>query len=141
MPTLSLSAALLILGNSDGLPWNSTTWQALTEVVSPPWETPDDAPPDSPAPNYKTWTVAVAQTVKAYARTLWSKSSMEQIQYSSRTYTDNDAAGREAWNNFVQQGIRTWKFNRIVDDVFKECKLSAYEAMARAKSKVVSLFC
>lgn len=138
MPTLSLSAALLVLGNTEGLPWNSSTWQALTKVVGPPWETPDDAAPGSRAPNHTAWTVATAQSVKAYARSLWSKSSTAQIQYSSRTYTDNDALGRDAWNSFTQQGIRSWKLNLIVDGVFKECKVSAYEAVARAKSKTVS---
>lgn len=140
MPTLSLSAALLVLGNTEGLPWNSPTWQGLTKIVGIPWETPDDAEPGAPSPNHTSWTVAVAQTVKAYARSLWSKSPSAQIQYSARTYTDNDAAGREAWNTFVQHGMRSWKINSIVDNVFKECKLSTYEAMARAKSKVVSLF-
>lgn len=139
MPTLSISAGLLILGNNtEGLPWNCTTWQALTKIVGPPWEAPTDAPPQSPAPNYKSWSIAVAHSVKAYAQNLWSKTPAGRIEYASKGYTDNDSAGRDAWNNFVRNGIRTWKLNQIVDNVFKDCKLTAYDAITRAKSKVVS---
>lgn len=138
MPTLSISAALLVLGNTEGFPWHCDTWLAITNTTGPPWETPADATPNSPAPNVPRWTVATAQSVKSYAQNLWGRSPSARVQYSSRTYTDNDSEGRVAWNTWVQTSIRAWKLNEIVNDVFKDCKLTAYECMGRAKSNTVS---
>ena len=138
MPTFSISAALLALGNNEGFPWHCPAWQAITKTIGPPWETPPNATPNSPAPNVPGWTVATAQSVKVYAQNLWGKTANTRVQYSSRTYTDNDTEGRVAWNTWVQTNTRGWKLNQLVDDVFKDCKLTAYECMARAKTNVVS---
>ncbi|KAG6371774.1 hypothetical protein JVT61DRAFT_9129 [Boletus reticuloceps] len=135
MPTLSISAALLILGNTEGLPWRSDTWQSLTKVTGVPWETAPDTPANVTAMHVKEWTVEIAQSVEAYAKSLWSKKGKTQLQYSSRAYTDNDAEGRRHWNDWVQKSARTWKLNQIIDDVFKNVKLSPHESMARNKKK------
>ena len=34
-------------------------------------------------------------------------------------------------------GIRNWKFNKTVNNVLKDCKLTPYGAMTQAKSKMV----
>ncbi|KAI6011505.1 hypothetical protein EDC04DRAFT_2609856 [Pisolithus marmoratus] len=51
MPSVAISAALLLLGNSEGLPWTSSTWQHLTMVIGIPWHTDPNAAPDTPMPN------------------------------------------------------------------------------------------
>jgi hypothetical protein len=139
MPSYNLSTALLILGEQDSLPWTSTAWQALTEVAGIPWETPAEADPDDAAPNVHGWTVRTAQSVKCYAENLWSKSPADRFRFSTQGFSDNNAAGRTAWNAFVQSGVREWKFNKTVDNVLKDCKVTAYDAMARAKIRVVSV--
>ena len=138
MPSLSISAALLILGEHDSLPWSSSTWQSHTGITGIPWETPTGASPDDPAPNARGWTVRTAQCVKTYAQNLWSKPPTARIQYALRGYTDNDAVGRGAWNMFVQSGVREWGFSKTIDNILKDCKLTPYEVLARAKSKTVS---
>ena len=83
------------------------------------------------------WTVCTIQTVKMYTENLWSKSTLACIQYSTHGYTDNDTEGHAAWNAFVQTGICNWEFNKTVNNVLKDCKLTLYDVMARAKSKTV----
>ena len=137
MPSLTISTALLVLGEHDAQLWWSLTWQGHTGILGVPWETPAGASPDDPAPNMDSWTVRTAQTVKMYAENIWSKSILAYIQYSTCGYTDNDAEGCAAWNAFVQMGIRNWKFNKTVNNVLKDCKLTPYDVMTQAKSKMV----
>ena len=141
MPTVSISTSLLILGKSEGMPWTSASWQTLTNVIGPPWDTPTGAAPDSISPNTPEWTVGTASSVKAYAQNLWARSGPAQIKYASRGYAGNDTDGRNTWNAWVQAGIRRWRLNRLVDDMFNDCKLSPYDAMARAKQRTVSGTC
>ena len=138
MPTLSISAALLVLGHLDGLPWMCPTWQAITNIAGPPWETPADVAPNAPSMHMTEWTVVIVNSVKVYAQNLWACSLPNQITYSSRAYSNNNTEGQQTWNSFVQQGIHTWKLNNVIDDVFKDCKLSPYDIMAQVKSRSVS---
>ncbi|KAI5982172.1 P-loop containing nucleoside triphosphate hydrolase protein [Pisolithus albus] len=137
MPSLSISAALLLLGNSEGLPWTSSTWQELTNVFGIPWYTEPDAAPDTPAPNVSGWSTAVAQSVKSYAQNLWGQPNiMAQAAYARRAYTDNDAQGRAAWNGWVSANwTATWKLNRVIDEVLTEVKCGPYDTLARFKAK------
>ena len=140
MPSLTSSAALLVLSEHDAQPWQSLTWQGHTGILGVPWETPAGASPNDLAPNMDGWTVCTAQTVKTYAENLWSKSTLAHIQYSTHGYTDNDAEGCAAWNAFVQMGIHNWEFNKMVDNVLKDCKLTPYDVMAWAKSSQCVVF-
>ena len=70
MPSLTISTALLVLGEHDAQLWWSLTWQGHTGILGVPWETPAGASPDDPAPNMDSWTVRTAQTVKMYAENL-----------------------------------------------------------------------
>ncbi|KAG9308261.1 hypothetical protein JVU11DRAFT_12148 [Chiua virens] len=137
MPTLSISAALLVLGKTEALPWSSPTWQDLTNSVGVPWETLPDATPDAPAPNVPSWSTHVAQSVKAYAQNLWARSdTMDQIRYSARATSDNDSTGRSAWNSWVDDHWnKSWNLGRRVNEVFEECKCTQYDALSRAKTQ------
>ena len=142
MPSLSIAAALLILGNFEGLPWTSSTWQDITLVGGVPWFTEPGADADAQAPYVNTWTTRTAESVKTYARNLWSASdTADQIRYSNNNLSDNDHAGRTAWNKWFQEGWgKTWDMNHRIDKVFSEHKCSPYDVMARAKKRVVSCF-
>ncbi|KIK12890.1 hypothetical protein PISMIDRAFT_38574, partial [Pisolithus microcarpus 441] len=139
MPSLAISAALLLLGNSEGLPWTASTWQELTKVFGIPWFTEPDTAPDTPAPNVSSWSTATAQSVKTYAQNLWAQPNiMAQAAYARRAYTDNDAQGRTAWNGWVSANwTATWKLNRIIDEVLTEVKCGPYDTLARFKVKKV----
>ncbi|KAI6154544.1 P-loop containing nucleoside triphosphate hydrolase protein [Pisolithus tinctorius] len=137
MPALGVAAALLLLGNSEGLPWTMPAWQDITKVFGVPWHTEPDAAPDSPAVHVPTWTTSIAQSVSVYARNLWKKTTLAaQAEYARKGYTDNDAEGRRAWNSWVVANWGpTWKLNRIIDEVLKEAKCGPYDAMARLKQR------
>ncbi|KIK23572.1 hypothetical protein PISMIDRAFT_10882, partial [Pisolithus microcarpus 441] len=137
MPSLANSAALLLLGNSEGLPWTSPTWQELTKVFRIPWYTEPDAAPETPAPNVSGWSTAVAQSVKTHARNLWAQpNAVAQAAHARRAYTDNDAQGRTAWNGWVSANwTATWKLNRVIDEVLTEVKCGPYDTLARFKAK------
>ncbi|KAI6029961.1 hypothetical protein BKA83DRAFT_4489870 [Pisolithus microcarpus] len=139
MPSLAISAALLLLGNSEGLPWTASTWQELTKVFGIPWFTEPDTAPDTPAPNVSSWSTATAQSVKTYAQNLWAQPNiMAQAAYARRAYTDNDAQGRTAWNGWVSANwTAMWKLNRIIDEVLTEVKCGPYDTLARFKVKKV----
>ncbi|KAI6116603.1 P-loop containing nucleoside triphosphate hydrolase protein [Pisolithus croceorrhizus] len=135
MPSLAISAALLLFGNSDGLPWTSSTWQDLTKVVGIPWYTDPDAAPDTPAPNVPDWSTAVAQSVKTYAQNLWAQPNVvAQAAYARHAYTDNDAQGRTTWNGWVSANwSATWRLNRVIDEVLSDVKCAPYDTLARFK--------
>ncbi|KAI6029955.1 P-loop containing nucleoside triphosphate hydrolase protein [Pisolithus microcarpus] len=137
MPSLANSAALLLLGNSEGLPWTSPTWQELTKVFRIPWYTEPDAAPETPAPNVSGWSTAVAQSIKTHARNLWAQpNAVAQAAHARRAYTDNDAQGRTAWNGWVSANwTATWKLNRVIDEVLTEVKCGPYDTLARFKAK------
>ncbi|KIN92957.1 hypothetical protein M404DRAFT_172154 [Pisolithus tinctorius Marx 270] len=130
MPALGVATALLLLGNSEGLPWTMPAWQDITKVFGVPWHTEPDAAPDSPAVHVPTWTTSIAQSVSVYARNLWKKTTLAaQAEYARKGYTDNDAEGRRAWNSWVVANWGpTWKLNRIIDEVLKEAKCGPYDA-------------
>ncbi|KAG8220602.1 hypothetical protein J3R82DRAFT_2839 [Butyriboletus roseoflavus] len=125
MPTLSISTALLILGKTDSLPWNCMVWQGLTKVTSISWTTLDYVDPDSPSSNLKEWSVLVTDSIKIYD--------------FRRMFTDNNTAGQHTWADFIKLSIWMWKFNQIVDNVFKDSKVTLYEAIAQVKSNVINL--
>ncbi|KAF9222830.1 hypothetical protein BS17DRAFT_836018 [Gyrodon lividus] len=79
MPTLSISAALLLFGNTEGLLWNCLTWQALTNSTGVPWETEENALPQAPATHIVEWTTGLAQSIKAYAQNLWSQPVIDEV--------------------------------------------------------------
>ncbi|KIK10837.1 hypothetical protein PISMIDRAFT_20041, partial [Pisolithus microcarpus 441] len=135
MPSLAISAALLLLGNSESLPWTSSTWQDITKVFGTPWYTEPDAAPDTPAPNVSGWSTAVAQSIKTYAQNLWAQPNLvARAAYARRAYTDNDAQGRSTWNGWVSANwTATWKLNRIIDEVLTEVKCGPYDTLARFK--------
>ncbi|KAI6008989.1 P-loop containing nucleoside triphosphate hydrolase protein [Pisolithus microcarpus] len=137
MPSLAISAALLLLGNSESLPWTSSTWQDITKVFGTPWYTEPDAAPDTPAPNVSGWSTAVAQSIKTYAQNLWAQPNLvARAAYARRAYTDNDAQGRSTWNGWVSANwTATWKLNRIIDEVLTEVKCGPYDTLARFKVK------
>lgn len=130
MPSFAISTALLILGNTEGLPWTSSTWQENTKVYGLPWEIVPHSAPDTPTPNVPSWTTQKAQTVEAYARNLWL--SDDKSKYSTSS-SDNNSAGRSQWNNWVQKNWTKWNMNSRIDQVFVEHKCSPYEVMVRNK--------
>ena len=139
MPSLSISAALLILGGLDGLPWTSPTWQDLTKGFGVPWHAEAGSAPDARAPYVQSWMTRIAESVHNYATNLWSaKDLASQVAYSSRTYSDNDRVGRCEWNKWVQDNWgKVWRMNRRIDQVFTEYKCSPYDALARANTRKV----
>ena len=141
MPSLSLGAALLILGKSDGLPWTTTTWQGHTRILGIPWHTEPGAGPDEPAPHVPKWPTKTAQSVKTYAQNLWSAGDTgAQISYSARTFSDNDTAGRTSWKEWIKDNWgKKWNMNRVIDEVFMEYKCSPYDVLTRAKTRKVGL--
>jgi hypothetical protein len=131
MPNLSITTALLLLGNSEGLPWSSTTWQELSKVIGLPWATVPDAEPTAQSPNVPSWTTHIANSIQVYATNLWSKDNTKaKIKYSSHGLADNDAAGQVAWN-------KTWGLSCRIDDVFTKYKCSPYHALSCAKAQKV----
>lgn len=143
MPSLSIGAAVLVLGSMDELPWTSPTWQSLTESFAPPWETLDGAAPDAPSPHVPGWNTRTAQSVKSYVDNLRSlPTERAQVQYSTRGFSDNDSVGRSAWNTWIgQQWTTRWQLHKKIDEIFTENKCSPYQALARAKAKVVRSLC
>ncbi|KAI6041178.1 hypothetical protein EDC04DRAFT_2893393 [Pisolithus marmoratus] len=139
MPSVAISAALLLLGNSEGLPWTSSTWQHLTMVIGIPWHTDPDAAPNTPVPNVSSWSTAIAESVKTYAQNLWAQPNIvAQAAYARRSYTDNDAQGCTAWNGWVSANwSAAWKLNRIIDEVLAEVRCSPYDTLAWFKVKKV----
>ncbi|KAG8214947.1 hypothetical protein J3R82DRAFT_10137 [Butyriboletus roseoflavus] len=142
MPSLSISSALLILGDPEGLPWTSPIWQDLTRVFGVPWDTESGSAPDARTPLVWSWTTWTAESIKNYARNLWSFSDMvTQVKYSSRTFSDNDSIGRSQWNKWIQENWgRRWKMNRRIDEVFTEYKCSPYDTLTRANTRKVNMF-
>ena len=70
MPTQSLYSALLILGDTQGLPWTASLWQVLTKIYRPPWLTHPNTELDTTLPNVPKWIVKTAQSVKTFANNL-----------------------------------------------------------------------
>ncbi|KAI5999277.1 hypothetical protein EDD15DRAFT_2363365 [Pisolithus albus] len=118
MPTQSLTAALLVLGNTEGLPWSTPPWEAITHVHGLPWSTVEGASDDSPAPYVSGWTTRLASKVKAFAEKVWTlKKPDAQDSFVSTRKADNHSSGREAWSKFVRDNQGKWGINRIIDDV------------------------
>ncbi|KAI5982173.1 hypothetical protein EDD15DRAFT_2378268 [Pisolithus albus] len=118
MPTQSLTAALLVLGNTEGLPWSTPPWEAITHVHGLPWSTVEGASDDSPAPYVSGWTTRLASKVKAFAEKVWTlKKPDAQDSFVSTRKADNHSGGREAWSKFVRDNQGKWGINRIIDDV------------------------
>src|SRR5438309_2267776 len=101
MPTQSFIAALLVLGNTEGLPWNLTPWQAITKVYGPLWSTTEDVQDDSPAPFVAEWTVRLAKSVKTFADNVWLCSKAKQDKYIVTEQPDNDTLGHTTWAHWV----------------------------------------
>jgi hypothetical protein len=139
MPSLTIAAAILILGNAEELPWTSETWQSLTKFFAIPWETPDGAAPDAPSPHVPSWNTRIAQCVKSYVENLRSKTDQQaQIDYATRGFSDNDSTGRTAWNKWINENWQKhWKLHKQIDDLFAEHKCSPYHTLTRVKSKKV----
>lgn len=138
MPTQSIYSALLVLGNTEGLPWSTPTWQALTSVYGIPWSTTPGAPDDAPATHVSKWTVKIATSVKTFAENVWSKSSDVQDAYVVRQKADNDSTGRTAWKNWVRENQSKWRVNQVIDETLKEEERSPYEVMAQHGTRKVS---
>jgi hypothetical protein len=141
MPTQSFYSALLVLGNTEGLPWTASPWQAATKTYGPPWYTPPDSSPDAVSPNAPEWTVKTAQAVKTFADNVWSQDPDEQDDYVVKRQVDNDSAGRTAWKDWVTAGLKTWNLNKAIDEVLIAANRSPYDVMAiHRKRKVSTLF-
>lgn len=138
MPTSTLSSALLLLSNSEGLPWAAPPWEAITKVVGLPWFFDPNAADDSPTPNYACWTVGVAKTVKTFVETIWALPEQEQEKYTTARKADNDTAGRTAWNRFVKDTKISTSINKVIDDVLSQHDRGPYQVMAQHETRTVS---
>ncbi|KAI6041712.1 hypothetical protein EDC04DRAFT_2892786 [Pisolithus marmoratus] len=108
-------------------------------VIGIPWHTDPNAAPDTPMPNVSSWSTAIAESVKTYARNLWAQPNIvAQVAYARRSYTDNDAQDRMAWNGWVSANwSAAWKLNCIIDEVLAEVRCSPYDTLAWFKVKKV----
>ena len=96
MPLLSIGAAILILGNTEELPWTSETWQGLMKFFAILWETPNGAAPDTLSPHVLSWNTQIAQSVKSYVENLHSKMDQQvQIDYATCGFSDNNSLGSQ----------------------------------------------
>ncbi|KAI5988912.1 hypothetical protein EDC04DRAFT_2614443 [Pisolithus marmoratus] len=116
MPSLTLTAALLLLGKED-MPWGSPTWQSITKIHGEPWAVAENAANDSPTLHIPEWTTKVANQVKTFAMTVWGLPSTKQEAYVAKRSTDNDSAGRTAWATFISKRSAQWGINKIIDDI------------------------
>ncbi|KAI6044345.1 hypothetical protein EDC04DRAFT_2889792 [Pisolithus marmoratus] len=116
MPSLTLTAALLLLGKED-MPWGSLTWQSITKIHGKPWAVAENANNDSPTLYVLEWTTKVANQVKTFAMTVWGLPSTKQEAYITKWSTDNDSTGRTAWAAFVSKWSAQWGINKIINNV------------------------
>lgn len=138
MPTQSFHSALLVLGNTEGLPWTAQPWQAMTKIYGAPWVTNPDSSPEVISPNAPEWTVKTAQAVKTFADNVWSKNPDEQDIYVVKRQADNDSAGRGAWKDWVKAGLKKWPLNKTIDEVLISVNRSPYDVMAIHRKRKVS---
>lgn len=141
MPTSTLSGALLLLSNTDGLPWNTSPWQAITKVYGLPWFVDSNAADETPAPNYSSWKVGVAKTVKTFAENLWALPESDQDKYAAARRADNDSAGRSAWSQFVKDTKLSTAVNKVIDNVLTQHERNPYQVMAQHDTRTVSQNC
>ncbi|KAH7905302.1 P-loop containing nucleoside triphosphate hydrolase protein [Hygrophoropsis aurantiaca] len=137
MPSPPIYSALLVLGNSEGLPWNIPAWQAITKVHGIPWQTVDGAADMDKSPYVARWTVKVAKAVKVFAQNAWSRPIEPNLQddYIVTRKADNDSAGRKSWKDFVMGNLVKWKLNKIVDEVFESEQRSPYDVLAAHETR------
>ena len=96
MPSLSIGAAIVILGNMEELPWTSETWEGLMKFFAILWETPNGAAPDAQSLHVLSWNTQIAQSVKSYVENLRSKMNQQvQIDYATCGFSDNNSLGRQ----------------------------------------------
>lgn len=140
MPTLSIAGALLVLAKTEDLPWTASQWQVITQIAGVPWHTASDAALNAPAPNVPSWTTQNAQSVEAYAVALANCATVdEQIKLSKLAHGDNQQAGRKMWGEFFNNHwTHIWKMPRIIDQAFKDCGCSPYDAMGDMGMQQVS---
>jgi len=138
MPTSTLSSALLLLSNSEELPWATAPWQSITKVAGLPWFFDANAADESPAPNYACWTVGIAKTVKTFVETIWTLPEADQDKYTSARKADNDMAGRSAWNRFIKDAKISASINKVINNVLTQHERNPYQVMAQHETCTVS---
>src|SRR5215472_22224 len=134
MPTIRIPGALLALsGPTDNGPWSWDTWRSITGLDSAPFsQDPTDHLP-------KHWTPSTAATVRSFANKFWSLSENDRISFMTRR-NDNDATGREAWNNLISEGWnKDWKIHETIVKLLEEHQVHPYMVMRRLKVKKVRL--
>lgn len=132
MPSISTAGALLTL-SSTHMPWVFETWKNHTKVETSPFSASAlTNPPDG-------WTVDLVKALQAFAANFWAKPNNDKIDYIQRR-KDNDAAGRDAWNDWVSKGWGgKWKIRKIIDHILVDRKLHPYAVMHRLQTNEVSL--
>ncbi|KAG2063373.1 hypothetical protein BDR04DRAFT_1038198 [Suillus decipiens] len=131
MPSLSLQLALIALWISKPSSlWLNTAWQSLTGIAGEPWDYASDADMGARATNVEEWTVAQAKAVKEYM--VNCKTRPELLRSNSYRPNDVHADGRTMWNAWIKEHwFRTWKVNRIIDEVFDQEGCSPHTVLAR----------
>ena len=140
MPTQAIHSALLVLGNSEGLPWTTPSWQALTKVHGLPWDTTDNAPDDARSMIVPEWNVRVAKEVKVFVQKVLSMPEAEQDDYIIAGKGDNNSAGRKAWKDWVRARLPKWSINRAIDETLRAEGRGPYQVMAERGTRKVSCF-
>lgn len=140
MPSQTLTAALLVLGNTEGLPWTTPEWQTITKVHGVPWNTEVDAPETGRSPNVAEWTNQVANKVQQFAEKVWSMAGNadKQDSFVTTKKADNVSEGRLSWAQFVKDQQGRWGINCIIDEVLYEAGQSPYQIMRELETRKVS---
>ena len=138
MPTSTLSSALLLLLNSEGLPWAIVPWQSIAKIAGLPWFFDANAADKSPALNYACWTVGIAKMVKTFIKTIWTLPEADQDKYTSAQKADNNTVGCSAWNKFVRDAKILASINKVINDVLMQHEWNLYQVMAQHETRTVS---
>lgn len=140
MPTQAIHSALLVLGNTEGLPWTTPSWQALTKVYGIPWDISGDAPDEARSTIVPEWTIRVTKEVEVFVQKVWSIPEAEQDNYIVAVKGDNNSAGRKAWKDWVKARLPKWTINKVIDETLMAEGRGPYQVMAERGTRKVRIF-
>lgn len=142
MPTQSLTAALLLLGDStDGLLWKTSAWESLMRIHGVLWTTDQDGVDDSPSRVVPEWMVRTSKSVKVFVENVWKKSSDDaKHKYIMSRQLDNDSTGWSTWSQWVSKAQKGWGLNAVIDNVLTAHGSSPREVLKTFQVKSVSYY-
>ncbi|KAF9236554.1 hypothetical protein BU15DRAFT_63908 [Melanogaster broomeanus] len=143
MSSQSFTAVLLLLsGNTEGLPWDTPPWQALTKIHGLPWITEESASEDASSSIISEWTVCIAWSVQSFAETVWQKQSEDgQNRYiTKKKIINNDTTGCNAWQKWVSLNQKTWGLNAVIDDTLSAAGRTPQQVLRELETKKLMFF-